>query len=50
MNFPAVRLNAHALNMIFSTRRCLCLHFLRCDPSVSKRCTCRPLLSRQNFV
>jgi len=49
MDFPAVRLNAHALNVIFSARRSLCLHFWRCDPSVTKRHTCRPLLYRQNF-
>jgi len=33
MHFSAVRLNAHVLNVILSARRCLCLHFWRCDPS-----------------
>jgi len=34
MDFPAVRPNAHALNMIFSVHCCLC-YILRtwCDPS-----------------
>jgi len=27
MDFPAVRLIAHALNVILSARRCSCLHF-----------------------
>jgi len=27
MDFPAIRLNAHALNVVFSRRCCLCLHF-----------------------
>jgi len=27
MDFPAIRLNAHALNVVFNTRHCLCLHF-----------------------
>jgi len=26
-DFPAVRLIAHAINVILSARRCLCLHF-----------------------
>jgi len=33
MDFPAVRLIAHVLNVILSARHCLCLHFWRCDPS-----------------
>ena len=27
MDFLAIRLNAHALNVVFSRRCCLCLHF-----------------------
>jgi len=33
MDFPAVRLIAHALNVILSARRCLCLYFWWRDPS-----------------
>jgi len=33
MDFPAVRLIAHALNVILSARRCLCLYFWWHDPS-----------------
>ena len=36
MDFPAVRLNAHALNVIFSRRRCLCLHFDDVIPDLLK--------------
>jgi len=51
MDFPAVRINAHALNMIFSVRRCLCyILTMWCDPSDYRRRTWRPLLSRQIFA
>jgi len=51
MDFPAIRLKAHALNVILSACRCLCYTLtMWCDPSDYRLRTCRPLLSRQNFV
>jgi len=51
MDFPIIRLNAHAQNVFFSVRRCLCYTLtMWCDPSDYRHHTCRPLLSHQNFV
>ena len=50
MDFPAARLNAHVLNVVFSRRSRLHLHFddvfpLKVGTGLTKCCTCRPLFS-----
>jgi len=49
MDFPAVRLNAHVLNMVFLADVIVYVHILILMMCFLWKRTCRPLQTYQNF-